>query len=130
MSRQSKVHFFSVNSSSFSSVIQLGDSIIAEPKVKALAVQKEIPIFKENSFPYSDYTIFNRPFLQIIDEPNVRTNFVQHDKDIVVERMRIGSMSSSAITQVGTLKYINAEARIKNIRILTDSNEQEEEENI
>ncbi|WP_102028006.1 spore germination protein GerPE [Salirhabdus sp. Marseille-P4669] len=121
--RTTTVNTLNVNSASFSSIVQLGDAHRADPYTRALALQREIPIFDTNSFPFSDYAIFTRPYLEMATSPPMIQEHIHHDPSLFVHWIRVGSMSSSAIVQVGNLEELDAKSRIKHIRIIVEEDE-------
>jgi spore germination protein PE len=122
MKRTSKVGNIYINASSYSSIVQIGDANYADPYIRAIAVQQEGAIFDTESFPFTDYQIFSKPFIELTNEIDIDQRHIHHNRNINVRSIDIEGTTGSAIVQVGNLRHIDAKARIKHIRILRDEN--------
>lgn len=114
-SRLSVVKTAKVNTLQSSSVFQIGDSVIYTPQSRGYAVGQLSPIFREESFSFTD-PIFFEP----IPKPNllsqVQTETFHHSPFIHVSHIKVNSLGDSSIFQIGSTNYIESEARIKHIR--------------
>lgn len=107
-----------VNSASFSSTIQLGDSRIINGSSRALAVQREADVFFGNEGNFSAYSVFTEPIpFQPMPE-NMKMSIQNLNPLIKVNQISILAMSSAAILQIGNSENVSLEARIKHIRQL------------
>ncbi|WHY02055.1 spore germination protein GerPE [Neobacillus sp. DY30] len=116
--RSSVVKTVKVNSASFSSIIQLGDSRVINGFSRALAVQREADVFFAKEGNFLNYRTFSEPIpLLPITE---RVSLLTHNclPLIKVNNISILAMSSSAILHVGNSENVSLEARVKHIRQL------------
>ncbi|MDL4842867.1 spore germination protein GerPE [Aquibacillus rhizosphaerae] len=109
----------SLNSLSYSSIFEIGDARTFTPKAFAIAVQKQGGVRTDEGFDFDRYEIFDRkiietPFQQI----PIQKKTVHHDSTIYVNNIDITGVSASSMVQIGSLQTIDAEARIKHIRVL------------
>ncbi|TCT16693.1 uncharacterized protein DUF2772 [Melghiribacillus thermohalophilus] len=118
MIRNSVVRKMKVNENSFSSIINIGDTVYAEPYIRAIAIQKEGAFFLPDSFPFENYPIFSRPFPEMTGKRDLSQSHFNHHPDILVDGIRIIGASGSSIIHIGKLENIDARARVKHIRIL------------
>jgi spore germination protein PE len=118
LKRTSVVNAIKVNSASFASTIQLGDSRMVNGFSRALAVQREADVFFGKEGNFSKYPIFSEPIplLPITDELTLSTHNTL--PVIKVNTISILAMSSSAILHVGNSENVSMEARVKHIRQL------------
>jgi spore germination protein PE len=116
--RLSNVGTIYVNSISFSSIFEIGDSKYITPFSKALAVKREIPLIFSNEGRFDEYSVFTRPIAQVpIEEPMNMAVF--NEKPIIhVNSIRVSGIASSSVVQIGSTDTIQSEARIKHIRQL------------
>ncbi|PAE42562.1 spore germination protein GerPE [Bacillus sp. 7884-1] len=116
--RSSVVNAIKVNSGTFSSTIQLGDSRIINGFSRALAVQREAETFYVEEGNFLNYPIFLEPIpLSPITE-KISLSIHNTLPVIKVNNISILAMSSSAILHVGNSENVSMEARIKHIRQL------------
>ncbi|SEU03857.1 spore germination protein PE [Salinibacillus kushneri] len=127
MKRNAKVQHIYINSNAYGSVIQIGDAVKADPYIRAIAVQKEGAFFDTNDFPFSAFPLYTRPFPEIKEESSIPQQHHHRDRNIHVHSFDIEGVTGSSIVQVGSLKDIDAKARLKHFRILADEDEKEEE---
>ncbi|MBB6452997.1 spore germination protein PE [Salirhabdus euzebyi] len=118
MIRNSNVTNIYINACSYSSIIQLGDAVRADPYLRAIAVQREGAFFDAEDFPYEEYSIFTRPFTEMESIVPLSQAHIHHEPKINVHAIDMEGVSGSSIVQVGSLKDIDAKSRIKHIRIL------------
>lgn len=118
LQRTSVVDTLKINSASFASTIQLGDSTIINGMSRALAVQREADIFFGNEGNFSNYRVFSEPipFQPITDKITIS---LQNTKPLIkVNNISILAMSSASILHVGNSTQVSLEARVKHIRQL------------
>jgi spore germination protein PE len=118
LQRSSIVNTVKVNSASFASTIQLGDSRMINGFSRALAVQREADVFFAKEGNFSNYHTFKEPipFLPITEKMSLTTH--NSFPLIKVNTISILAMSSSAILHVGNSENVSLEARVKHIRQL------------
>ncbi|NYE05547.1 spore germination protein PE [Bacillus niacini] len=125
LERTSVVNTVKVNSASFASTIQLGDSRTINGFSRALAVQREADVFYGKEGNFSNYLVFSEPIplLPITEKITIST----HNKlpVIKVNTISIIAMSSAAILHVGNSENISLEARVKHIRQLLNAEEEQ-----
>lgn len=121
--RTTKVNTLKVISLSYSSIGEIGDAKIAKPKSRAIAVQKEGADFQENLFQFSDYAIFQKQIDSQPGVPPVHQKHYHHVPYIHINNIEVTGASSSSLIQLGSLDKVDAESRLKHIRILQDENE-------
>ncbi|MBM6617135.1 spore germination protein GerPE [Bacillus suaedaesalsae] len=116
--RVSIVPFVNANSFSFSSIFEIGDSHGINLTSRAIAVQREYPLFVEDEANFSSYRIFSEVIPTPIIEEKVRTTFIHENPIIKVASVTLTGASNSAVLQIGSTNTIRAEARVKHIRQL------------
>jgi spore germination protein PE len=123
--RTSCVDQIYVNTISFSSFLQIGDSSIINGFSRALAVQRETDTFYSNEGNFSAYRVFSKPIpFTPVHEPFSYQTFNDHPI-IKVGKIDVLGISSSSLLHVGNSKHISMEARVKHIRqLLPRENEQ------
>ncbi|MFD1039008.1 spore germination protein GerPE [Virgibacillus byunsanensis] len=123
LKRTAEVKKITINSVTFSSIFNIGDTKISHPKTKEIAVQKEGATFtKEDNLYFRDYPIFNMEPNWLSKQHTASTTTAHHVNTINVQNVSIIGVSSSSIAQVGSIGKINADARIKHFRILLPEN--------
>lgn len=107
-----------VDSVSFSSVFQIGDSNQIKASSRAIAVQREAEIFFGNEGSFAAYPIFSEsiPFSQV-DEV-FSCSFTNVNPVLKVSNIKIMGASSSSVIHLGNSCHIATEARVKHIRQL------------
>ncbi len=125
------VDHIKIDSVSFSSIFQIGDSEQIQAISRALAVQREAEIFFDNEGNFNAYSIFSEaiPF-QPADAENV--TFSTHNLNPVLKVRNIDIMgaSSSSVVHLGNSCNIAMEARVKHIRQLLPRNNNSGEKGI
>ncbi|WP_078548236.1 spore germination protein GerPE [Litchfieldia alkalitelluris] len=116
--RLSRVNTIYVNSVSFSSTFEIGDSKYITPVMRALAVKREFPLFFSNEGNFNEYSVFTRPIPQVPTEEIFNMTVSNEAPSINVNSIRVTGISSSSVVHIGSTNLINAEARIKHIRQL------------
>ncbi|MEH7494550.1 spore germination protein GerPE [Neobacillus niacini] len=125
LERTSVVNTVKVNSASFASTIQLGDSRIINGFSRALAVQREADVFYGKEGNFLNYSVFSEPIplLPITEKMTISTHNLL--PVIKVNNISILAMSSSAILHVGNSENISLEARVKHIRQLLHAEDEQ-----
>lgn len=120
MLRTSNVKFVYVNSIAYSSIVELGDARHAQQRSNAIAVQKESGVESDPGYSFSDFALFNKLSSTFPPVTAVVKRTTNHKQMINVDHINVTGITASSIMQVGNLKDIQSEARIKHIRILKD----------
>ncbi|MEN2767682.1 spore germination protein GerPE [Ornithinibacillus xuwenensis] len=108
-----------ITSIAFSSMINIGDAVYYTPRSRAIAVQKEGSIFtSDDEKEFQDFPIFRMKPKWLESNIPVHERSFHHNDHIHVGHVSITGVSQSSIAQVGGIQHIDAEARIKHIRIL------------
>jgi spore germination protein PE len=118
LERSSVVNNIKVNSASFASTIQLGDSRIINGMSRALAVQREAEVFYGKEGNFLNYPVFSEPIPLLPITEKVRI-FTHNTLPLIrVNNISILAMSSAAILHVGNSENVSMEVRVKHIRQL------------
>ncbi|MBM7554094.1 spore germination protein GerPE [Thalassobacillus pellis] len=104
----------------FSSTFVIGDSQQARPFSRVIAVQKEGAFYKENMVKFEQFPIFDLQLQETLPEAQIDDRHYHRNTTIHVDSVRIIGISTSSMLQVGSLEYLDAESRVKHIRILRD----------
>ncbi|MEW9051379.1 MAG: spore germination protein GerPE [Neobacillus sp.] len=125
LQRTSIVNNINVETVSFSSIVQLGDSRIINGFSRALAVQRETEIFFTKEGEFSSFPIFSEliPLPPITEPINISSCSLK--PLIKVNQVAIIGLSSSAVLHVGNSDTVSMEARVKHIRQLLPKNEEQ-----
>lgn len=116
--RTSVVNQVMINDIGYSSALNVGDLCDFSPVTCALAVQREIPVYKGNEGNLNSYPLFSSP-LPVPKQERENIMSSQHtDPFIRVNTIEVLAVSSSALVQIGSIKSIRSESRIKHIRQL------------
>ncbi|MBM7571494.1 spore germination protein GerPE [Aquibacillus albus] len=108
-----------IHSVTISSIFEIGDSSHFTPEANVLAVQKEGGV-ESDVFPFEKYDIFDRKYTHYPIKRIVNQHVHHHKKNIHVNNVDILGVSTSSLAQIGSLNHIDANARIKHIRILEE----------
>jgi spore germination protein PE len=116
MCRTSVVRRLRTDAVEFASTLLVGDLGRFDSETHALAVQREVATFWGNEGDLASFAIFSRPIPlptvnETVDLVKVNTN-----PNIVVDEVRVISVSTASLAQVGSVRSIRTEARIKHIR--------------
>ncbi|SHG22139.1 spore germination protein GerPE [Ornithinibacillus halophilus] len=115
--RLANVDRFRLNSLAFSSIINIGDTAIATPTNRAIAMQKEGALFNsKDDLQFDDYRIFKLQPKWINEPSSVNLQNYHHNRDINVQNVSVIAASQSSIVQIGSIGKIDADARIKHFR--------------
>ncbi|MEC0255740.1 spore germination protein GerPE [Paenibacillus lautus] len=124
MKRHSHVdHMYIINISNSSACI-CGESGHIDANTRALAVQRQVPVFFEDEGNYEDYSIFSRSIPTWPSQSDVELNIIQDHKKIHVGCLEIIAAASASVVQVGPNDTMDLESRVKAIRhFITDAPE-------
>ncbi|WP_162632562.1 spore germination protein GerPE [Paraliobacillus zengyii] len=122
MLHTSNVKLVRVNSIGYSSILEIGDAKRSKQTSKAIAIQRESDIQSDEGIAFSDFPIFERPSPSFTPGTPVIRRTTNHKAMITVNSVDVTGLSASSVMQVGNLKSIQSEARIKHIRILQGTN--------
>ncbi|MFD2042726.1 spore germination protein GerPE [Ornithinibacillus salinisoli] len=122
--RLAKVGHIRIQSVAFSSIFNIGDTNNANPTSRAIALQQEGAVFNDkDDLQFEDYPIFKMEPNWIELENKVSMNSIHHSKTIHVENIYMNGTSQSGIVQIGSIKKINADARVKHFRRIRSEEE-------
>lgn len=115
MARLSSVGNIILTAVSDGSIIQFGNNKIIRPRIKVLAVQREVPYFMGDEGTFST-PFFSRPIpLPQQAEPVLMT--ADHLGSVIkVNNIRILGVAAASVMQVGTNSCIDSETRLKHYR--------------
>jgi spore germination protein PE len=119
--RTSVVPHAFVNSLSFSSIFEIGDSHKINTNSVAIAVQREYPLFIENEADFKNYRIFSEIIPTPVIDERVYSTFIHENPLIKVNSISVTGASNSSVIQIGSSTTIKAEARVKHIRQLLNN---------
>lgn len=122
MKRTSVVNHMQITSIVDSSIYEIGDAYKANPRSKAIALQKEGQTF-QGDLNFKDFPIFQRKPHLPPTLPNIKKQTIQHHPFIQVDQTDIIAVSMSSLVQAGNLNHISADSRIKHFRILLDEDD-------
>jgi len=120
MIRTTKVNLLRVNSVAYSSILEIGDATHCQPTTNIIAVQKEGGIESDEGYEFDKYSLFTRTKTPFPPKPTVQKRTYNHKKSLHVDAINITGITSSGVVQLGNLKNVQSEARIKHVRILED----------
>jgi spore germination protein PE len=123
LQRTSIVNKTNIDTVSFSSVIQVGDSDFIHGFSRALAVQREEELFYANEGRFADYPIFTEPLSLPAIEDSVGMYIHQRNPAIRVDHVDVIGISASSLLHIGSSRHVSMEARIKHIRQLSSPEE-------
>ncbi len=121
--RTSVVPHIFINSITFSSVIEIGDAHKIDANAIAIAVQREYPLFVENEADFSLYRIFTEIIPSPVIDEFVQSTFIHENPIIKVDSLSVTGSSNASVIQIGSTHCVKAEARIKHIRQLLNSDQ-------
>lgn len=125
LQRTSIVDVINIETVSFASTVQLGDSHIINGFSRALAVQREAEVFFGNEGNFSTYPVFSEPIPSLPITESFSFSTQNSTPLIKVKNISIIGMSSSAILHVGNSENISMESRVKHIRQLLPKAEEQ-----
>jgi len=116
--RTSIVDTLKLNTLSFSSIVEIGDSIYIQGFSRALAVQREKDIFFGNEGNFNVFPAFSKnPRFEAIDE-NFSMYQEQLNPIIKVNSIDIIGVSAASIIHIGSSKHISMESKVAHLRHL------------
>jgi spore germination protein PE len=118
MRRISTVHDVLILNVEFSSIVHLGDNVVIKPRSKALAVNRELPVYLGNEGEFANYPLFSRPIPQLEASELIEMDIHNKSGFIKVNHIKILGIAEAAVFQVGSCEVIDAESRIKQFRQL------------
>jgi spore germination protein PE len=107
-----------VDSVSFSSIFQIGDSQQIQALSRAIAVQREAEIFFGNEGSFAAYSIFSEQIPYLPVDENIASSTQNLNPMLKVRNIEIMGVSSSSVVHLGNSSHISMEARVKHIRQL------------
>ncbi|MEW4285412.1 spore germination protein GerPE [Priestia koreensis] len=116
--RTSYVDIINIKSVSSCSLLQVGDSQVINMFTKALADQREYPLFYGREGDFDDYSVFSEPIPQFLPGARVDMNVINDCSAIKVHSIKVIGTSFSSLIHVGSTCDIFGEARVKHIREL------------
>jgi spore germination protein PE len=119
LQRTSIVKKANIDTVSFSSVVQVGDSDFIRGFSRALAVQREEELFYANEGRFADYPIFTEPIYLPAIEDSVGMYVHQKNPAIRVDHVDVIGISASSLLHIGSSRHVAMEARVKHIRQLS-----------
>jgi spore germination protein PE len=121
MKRLSVVQLVHNELTSFSAVMQIGDSKEITSRVKVLAVQRQQELFFGNEGEVN-FPIFTDPIRRLaIDTTSLQINKLNESPVISVRTIRVLAIAFSAVVHIGSTSTIDTEARIKHTRQLASN---------
>ncbi|MBO9128701.1 spore germination protein GerPE [Bacillus sp. 165] len=115
--RFSVVNRVDIRSMGFASVLQIGDSNQIQTRARAIAVQRELPIYDAKEGHFAKYSLFLDTEISILKrEQDIRMHQVHEVPFICVKSVEIVSFGNSGILHIGSTDNVYANARILQIR--------------
>ncbi|WP_281887987.1 spore germination protein GerPE [Paenibacillus sp. YYML68] len=114
--RTSRVQNLHVNEVGFSSTLFVGDLVRFDPRSSALAVQREIPRYDGREGELSQYPIFSVDIPELLPAEQVELVIQHRDSSIMCSTVKVDSISTASMVQIGRLGSARAVSRVKNIR--------------
>ncbi|MCT2535607.1 spore germination protein GerPE [Aquibacillus koreensis] len=115
--RTAHVKRIRVNSIAYSSIFDIGDVKVATPISHAIAVQRQGGVKSDTGFDFGQFDIFAREANTLPDNETVRQEHIHHNRHIYVNNVNVTGITASSFVQIGSLRHLEAESRIKHIRI-------------
>ncbi|MBX9971914.1 spore germination protein GerPE [Cytobacillus firmus] len=116
LQRTSSVDKINIDTISFSSVFEIGDSCSIQGFSRALAVQREAEFFDAREGNFSAYPIFSEPIPLMPINKEIVIQTAQLNPIIKVQNIDIIGVSSSSVIHIGNSRDISMESRVKHIR--------------
>ncbi|WP_044748769.1 spore germination protein GerPE [Bacillus alveayuensis] len=118
MKRLSVVQLVHNEITSFSAVLQIGDSKEITARTKVLAVQRQHELFF-GSEGEVNFHIFTDPIRRFaIDTTSLQMNKLNESPVISVRTIRVLAIAFSSVVHIGSTSIIDTEARVKHTRQL------------
>ncbi|RBP92266.1 spore germination protein PE [Cytobacillus firmus] len=116
LQRTSSVDRINIDTLSFSSVFEIGDSCFIKGFSRAIAGQREVEYYNAKEGNFNIYPVFREPIPLIPIEEDITIQTAQLNPIIRVQNIDIIGVSSSSVIHIGNSGNISMEARIKHIR--------------
>ncbi|MFB1050054.1 spore germination protein GerPE [Paraliobacillus sp. JSM ZJ581] len=117
MSRTSTIKLARVNNMINSCIFEIGDASILKPKVNVIAIQKEGGVKSDKGYAFSNYPLFSKKLPPLPKVP-IQKITINHDNMVHVNAIDITGVTAASVVQLGNVNTIEAESRLKHIRIL------------
>lgn len=118
LQRTSVVNHIKVETLSFSSILEIGDSTFTQGFSRAIAVQREAEAFFGYEADFRSYSAFQIPIPFSPITENISMYSQQLKPITKVQNIDVIGVSASSILQIGSSKHISMEARVEHIRHL------------
>ncbi|USK56606.1 spore germination protein GerPE [Cytobacillus solani] len=118
LQRTSVVNYLKVETLSFSSILEIGDSTYTQGFSRAIAIQREAEAFFGYEADFKSYSTFTDPIPIPPITETISINTLQLNPIIKVQKIDVIGVSSSSILQIGNAKHISMESRVDHIRHL------------
>lgn len=122
LQRTSSVDQININTMSFSSVFEIGDSSFLKGFSRAIAAHRAVEYFHGREGSFAAYPIFSEPIPILPIEENVSIETTQLNPVIKVQNIDVIGVSAASIIHIGSSQHLSMEARVKHIRQLTPKN--------
>ncbi|MCR9037631.1 spore germination protein GerPE [Bacillus sp. L381] len=126
LKRISRLRSAKVNSVGIGSVFQAGDTNEINMKVKVLADQRTLAVYRddEGSFNRKEYPIFQQPAVMPLPETGVQSAFCHENPSIRVRNVKVQGVSSASVVQIGSSSVVLGDSRLKHIRQIVSPSSQ------
>ncbi|QOQ56045.1 spore germination protein GerPE [Bacillus amyloliquefaciens] len=126
LKRISRLRSAKVNSVGIGSVFQAGDTNEINMKVKILADQRSLAVYRddEGSFNRKEYQIFRQPAVMPLPETGVQSAFCHENPSIRVRNVKVQGLSSASVLQIGSSSVVLGDSRLKHIRQIASPSSQ------
>ncbi|WP_248929487.1 spore germination protein GerPE [Paenibacillus hamazuiensis] len=116
--RNSVVGNIYINTVLLSSILQAGDNVEIKSRTKVLAIQEAKPEFTTDEGRFEDFQIFEVPIPKPDVDEGVRVRTANVNPNICVSNIKITSVTTSSVFQIGANRLMDLETRVKHIRQL------------
>ncbi|HET7616706.1 MAG TPA: spore germination protein GerPE [Bacillales bacterium] len=114
--RLSIIDHMNVRTVGSSANLQIGDSVKVTPNTRALAVQREYPVFANREFDFRDFDLFIEALPSWPDDCIVHKSVVDKVPVIKVGSVDILGMAASSVVHIGSTRHVESHSRVKHIR--------------
>lgn len=114
--RLSMVNEIKINTTGSSSVVQIGDSVKFAPRTKALAVQKEYPIFEGTEGDFDQFEVYTQKIPKVPFGCPVHMTTYNEVPIIKADHIRIFGIAASSMLQIGSIGFVDSESRVEHFR--------------
>jgi len=120
--RTSVVDTLRLDALAAASSLVVGDLERFDARSRALAVQRQVPVFLENEGDLRAFPLFSRPIPLPGPEPEERVRLTSANVSpcISAGNIRVLSAVASSLVQVGSVTRVELESRVKHIRQFVD----------